>query len=52
MNDNYEFENSLSMNDVEKIGQGLESGGAIIGALGAVVVGIIGLIKLFSGDES
>lgn len=52
MNDDNLFEENFNMGDVEKVGEGLEAGGALIGALGAVVLGIIGLIKLFTKDES
>ncbi len=53
MNNDDEFVNinNLSMDDVEKIGEGVNATGALIMATGAVISGVIALIKLFSDDN-
>jgi len=48
-NDDY---NNFSTDDAEKIGEGIGAVGAILGGIAAVVIGVVGLIRLVSGGDS
>lgn len=47
MDDEYNF----SKDDLEKVGNGMEAGGAILGAVGALIAGIVALVSLFSKKD-
>lgn len=42
---------NLNMDDIEKIGDGLDAGAAILGALAALAAGIVAVSKLFSKKD-
>ena len=36
---------------IKNVGDGLNAGAAILGGIGAIVIGVLGLIKIFDGDS-
>ena len=48
----YDVENlNVNMDNVEKIGDGVEAGAMILGAIGALIGGIVALSKVFSKND-
>ena len=54
MDDNYDVDynvQNLNMDDLGKIGEGMEAGSAILGALSALITGIVAVAVLFSKKD-
>ena len=52
MDNDFEYDvHNISMDDVEKAGEGIGAAGVIFGGVAALIGGIVALCQLFSGKD-